>query len=352
VYVFFGLLAMSDVVSTTWVTFSVLAALRGRCSPNWAIVSGAAFAVACLVRPDNGLLLLPLALALPWIPSVLLRFAIGAAPGFALLFGFNLLVHGHPLRTGYGNVAGEFALGYFRQRWNHYTHWLGKTFTPVVPLAWLGVVRSRETRWRDRTLLLVWFGSYFVFFCFYRPYDVWWYLRFLLPGFPALIIGAILAVRGVWSVLDLRCHLPRLHWTSGNVIPMLVLACVLSREVSVGVSQRVFDIAETEAIFRRASRYTAEQLPPRSIILSFLMSGALEYYTDLPYLRFDTMDRRTARRILRRTQRQGCRWYALVHPFELDAFRQRDFGQWRQIAAPGGAFLFELDPEYLLQPIR
>jgi hypothetical protein len=343
---------MSDMVSAAWVTLAVLAALRGRRNPNWAIVSGAAFAVACVVRPSNGLLLLPLALALPSVPAVLLRFAVGAAPGFAFLFGFNQLVHRHPLRTGYGDVAEEFALSYFRQRWNHYTHWLGKTFTPLVPLAWLGVVASRETRWRDRLLLLVWFGSYFVFFCFYRFYAQWWYLRFLVPGFPALIIGAILAVRGAWHTLDLRLHLTRLERTSGNVIPALVLGFVLSREVSVGVSRRVFDTAETEAIFRRACRYAAEQLPAGSIVLSFLMSGALEYYTDLPYLRFDSMDRRMARRILRRTQRQGCRWYALVHPHELDAFRQRDLGQWRQIGAPANALLFELDPEYLLQPIR
>jgi hypothetical protein len=352
VYVFLGLLAMSDMVSATWAAMAVLAALRCRRRPSWAIASGAAFAVACLVRPTNLLLLLPLALALPWVPAVLLRFALGATPGFAFLLGFNQLAHGNPLRTGYGDIAKEFTLGYFRLRWNHYTHWLGKTFTPLVPLAWLGVVASRETRWRDRLLLLVWFGSYFVFFCFYRFHDTWWYLRFMMPGFPALIIGAILAARRVFHPLDLRLRLARLDWTSGNVIPALVLAFVLAREVSVGVNQRLFDIAEMEATFPRACRYVAEQLPPGSVVLSFMMSGALEYYTDLPYLRFDALDRRMAKRLLRRTMRQGCRWYALVHPVELDEFRRMDLGEWRQIATPSNARLFELDPEYLLQPIR
>jgi hypothetical protein len=350
-YVFLSLLAMSDIVSSTWVTLAVLAALRARRQPNWAIASGAAFAVACLVRPTNGLLLLPLALAVPWVPAVLLRFALGAAPGFAFLLGFNQLAHGHPLRTGYGEVGGQFSLGFFRERWNFYTHWLGKTFTPLVPLAWLGVVASRNTSWRDRLLLLVWFGTYFVFFCFYFHHDAWWYLRFLLPGFPPLIVGAILAARWCWHELELRLRLARLGWTSLNLVPILVLALVLGREVSVGVSKQLFDMAESETIYPRACRYAAERLPARSIVLSFLMSGVLEYYTDLPYLRFDTMERRMAKRILRRTQAQGYRWYALVHPLELDTFQHRDLGQWKQIAAPANALLFELDPESLLQPI-
>jgi len=339
-------------VSAAWVLIAVLAALRGRRRPNWAIASGAAFAVACLVRPTNGLLVPTLALALPWVPGVLLRFAIGALPGSAFFCGYNQLAYGHPFRTGYGDVAVEFALGHFPQRWHHYTHWLGKTLTPLVPLAWLGVVACRETRRRDRLLLLVWFGSYFAFFCFYRFYDTWTYLRFLMPGFPALIIGAILAARRVWPPLDLRVRLTRLDWTSGNVIPALVLSIVLVREVSIGVGLRLFDIAKAEAIFPRACRHAAEQLPPGAIVLSFLMSGALEYYTDLPYLRFDDLNRRMARRVLRRTLRQGCRWYALVHPAELDQFRRLDLGEWRQIAAPADVLLFELDPEFLLQPIR
>ncbi len=352
VYVFFGLVAMSDMVSAAWVTIAVFAAVRGRRRPDWAIASGAAFALACLVRPTNGLLVLPLALALPWAPSVLLRFAIGAAPGLAFFCGYNQLAHGHPFRTGYGDVAVEFVLGYFRQRWQHYTHWLGRTLTPLVPLAWLGVLASRETRRRDRLLLFVWFGSYFVFFCFYRFYDTWTYLRFLMPGLPALIIGAILAARRVWQALDLRLRPTRLDWKIGNVVPALVLSIVLAREVSVGVDLRVFDIAESEAVFPRSCRYAAEQLPPGSIVLSFLMSGALEYYTDLPYLRFDDLNRRMARRVLRRTMRQGCRWYALLHPTELDQFRRLDLGEWRQVAAPANVLLFELDPESLLQPIR
>jgi hypothetical protein len=310
-----------------------------------------AFAIACLVRPTNVLLALPLALALPWLRAVLLRFALGAAPGFAFLAAFNQHVYGSPLRTGYVDVGHQFSLGFFRARWNHYTHWLGKTFTPLVPLAWLGVVASRETRWRDRLLLLAWFGSYFVFFCLYFHHDKWWYLRFLLPGFPPLIVGAILTARACWRELELRLRLVRPGWTSVNLLPILLLAFVLDREVSVGIDRQLFDIAEDEAIYSRACRSAAEQLPARSVVLSFLMSGALEYYTDLPYLRFDTLERRTAKRLFRRSQAQGYRWFALVHPVELEVFQKRDLGRWKQIATPSKALLFELDPESLLQPI-
>jgi 4-amino-4-deoxy-L-arabinose transferase-like glycosyltransferase len=346
-YVFLSLLAMSDIVSSVWTTLAVLAALRARRRPGWALGSGAAFAIACLVRPANVLLVPALALALPWTVTPLLRFALGAAPGFALLFACNQHAFGHPLRTGYQDVPGQFALGYFRSRFNHYTHWLGKTFTPLVPLAWLAVLTSRDTRWWDRWLLLVWFGSYFFFHCFYFHHDQWWYLRFLLPGFPPLVIGALLAARPLWRELDLRVRLTPIHWTSASLLPLLLFAFVVQREVKVGVDRELFTIAEAEAIFPRAVHYAASKLPERAVVLSFLMSGSLEYYTDRAYLRFDTLDRRTAKRLHRRGAAQGYRWYALVHPLELDRFKERDLGEWAEIATPGGAHLFELQAESL-----
>lgn len=351
-YVFLGLLPMSDTVSATWAALAVLSALRSRRSPSWAFAAGAAFAMACLVRPNNALLLPVLGLALPWARAALVRFGLGAAPVLAVLLGFNQILHGHPLRTGYGDLHEAFALGHLRQRWGDYTLWLGRTFTPIVPLAWLGVAWAREVKLRDRVLLLVWFAAYFVFFCSYYFFDMWWSLRFLLPAFPALIIGAILALRAVRRALDLRVRWHQLGWWAGRVLPLVLLAFVLGREVSFSARRHLLHAGAVETVFPRACRYAETVLPARSVVLSFLMSGALEYYTDLPYLRFDTMDRRTARRIYRRTARQGSRWFALVHPLELEAFKQRDFGTWRQIGSPAGAMLFELDPEYLLQPIR
>lgn len=343
VYVLFGLVPMSDVPATAWATLAVAAALRTRRSSAWALLAGAAFAASCLVRPSNALLLLPLAFALPPGLAVWTRFALGAIPGFAFLGWFNAQAYGHPLRTGYGELTEGFAFASVRQRFDHYTHWLGKTFTPLVPLAWLGVAASRDRGWRDRLLLVSWFSAFFAFYCVYRHHDAWWYLRFLLPAFPALVIGAILALRPLWGCLELRLRVPRLGRISGNLLPLVALAAVLGREASVGRRQAVLAIGQDEAVYPNASRYVSEHLPPRSVVLSFLMSGALEYYTDLPQLRFDLLERRLARQILRRAQERGYRFYALVHPAEREVFFGRNLGSWREVATPADALLLELD---------
>jgi hypothetical protein len=210
-------------------------------------------------------------------------------------------------------------------------------------LAWLGVAFSRDARRRERLLLFSWFAAYFAFYCVYRHHDAWWYLRFLLPAFPALVIGAIMALRPLWRCVELRLRVPKLERPSANLLPLVALVAVLSREASVGRRQAVLAIGQDEAIYPLACRYVSQHLPPGSVVLSFLMSGALEYYTELPQLRFDLLERRLARRILRRAQERGHRLYALVHPAEREVFDGRNLGAWREIATPADALLFELD---------
>jgi hypothetical protein len=348
-YVFMGLQPMSDTVATTWASLAVLVALRARRGSGWALAAGVAFAVACLVRPSNALLLLPLALALPWGVRVLSRFALGALPGVVFLLAFNQAAYGQPLLTGYGEVGRDFSLGFFAERWRHYTHWLAVTFTPVLPLAWLGVAGSRGTPWRERLMLLVWFGAFFVFYCTFRHHDAWWYLRFLMPAFPALIAGALIAARPLWRTLGPRHHLAP---ATGTLLLAVALVLVVARELSVAARQRVLDIAEAESVYPRACRLAAERLPPGAIVLSKLTSGALEAYTGLPQLRFDTMDRRTGRRLLRRSLQRGRPWYALVLEAEQAEFEGSDLGSWKRIDTAAKVELLELVPESLLEKPR
>ena len=80
-------------------------------------------------------------------------------------------------------------------RLQHYLCWLGALRTPLIPLAWLGLPFNRHVSARHRLMLTVWFLPLFVFYCTYRPYDAWWYTRFLLPAAGALILAALLITR-------------------------------------------------------------------------------------------------------------------------------------------------------------
>ena len=64
-------------------------------------------------------------------------------------------------------------------------------------------------RWAAAGLLAAWGLVYPTFYLFYSlTHDEWWYLRFLLPAAPPLLVAAVLATRR----LAARCHLAPAAW--------------------------------------------------------------------------------------------------------------------------------------------
>src|SRR6266542_6077652 len=149
----------------------------------------------------------------------------------------------------------------------HYGYWVPVLLTPLVPLAWLLLPLDRRVTLRTRSLLLVWFGSFFAFYCFYQPYEDWWSVRFLLPGIPAMILAALLLSRDIAARLRGRGPSPRiLRWTRAAG-PALLCAMVLA-----GVWHlrrfELFSIRAGERVYRDASLRAASAVPERSLIVS------------------------------------------------------------------------------------
>ena len=97
-FVFMASQPMSDALAMFWGLVLISAALRARVNDKWALLAGAAFGVAFLVRPTNVLLLLPLAFCLPLKPRTLLLFGLGGLP-LAVVFGiYNYAAFGNPPR--------------------------------------------------------------------------------------------------------------------------------------------------------------------------------------------------------------------------------------------------------------
>ena len=333
---------MSDVPATAWALAAVLAACRSRRrnSAAWAAVAGLAFGIGVLVRPTNLLVLAPLLFAVPSKPKAWLSFVAGGLPAAVFLLGYNAALFGSPWTTGYGSsITESLALANFPERARHYGYWLGRLLTPLVPIGWLALAADRRAAVRDRLVLLSWFGAFFLFYCFYSVYETWWYTRFLLPGVPAMILGALVVVRDLLLRGD-RSRPPR--WAA--IAAALLLAAGLFVELDFNDENRVHRFYKSERIYPRACEMARRRVPAGAVVASMQMSGALHYYTPLTYAMWNWLlpDRFAVLRVS--TESRGHRWYALLAPFEQEEFRKNLPGDWREIDRAGDVALWELAP--------
>jgi hypothetical protein len=329
---------MSDVVATFWALAAVLCAIKARRRVLFAAASGAAVGIAILVRPTSVLLVVPLAFALPLSIRAISLFLGGGVPFAAALAVYDLRCYGDVLQSGYGKAGarGAIALSNFSPRLPHYGGWIFRTVTPLVPMAWLALLFDRKPAWRDRALLLSWFGSFFLFYCLYEPYDSFSFVRFLLPAAPGLFLGAVLAVH------DLAERLAAPHRVTGSVSIAILLLVLL---VEGRAMQRVgiLGTAEGESIYPRICAWTARTLPVNAVVLSMSASGALEYYTTLSYARYDRIQREQFPQLRASFERHGGRIYALLFPFEVEELARRLPGRWKKLGVLRDVTLWELE---------
>ncbi len=328
---------MSDATATFWGLAAVLCAVKARRRTAWALVAGSALGIAILVRPTNILLAIPLAFALPMALRALGLFLTGGIPVAAALAFYDLHCYGNPLQTGYGKTGllGPFALRNFPPRFRHYGGWILRSLTPLIPIAWIGVAADRRAAWRDRALLISWFASYFLFYCFYEPYDSFWFVRFLLPAAPGLVLGAVLAVR------DLAERLSRPRMTGPVSIALLLLVLLVEGRAVRRVG--ILGMAEGESIYPRICAWAARSLPADAVVLSMAASGALEYYTSLSYARYDWIQREQFPQLRASFERRGGRVYALLFPFEVEDLARRLPGRWKKLGVLRDVTLGELE---------
>ena len=335
IFLFQALQPMSDIAATFWSLAAVLAALRARRSANWSIAAGAAFGMAVLIRPTNALLLPALFFALPLRKRSLGLFAAGGLP-MAVLFGlYNLAAYGHPLRTGWGasEIFGGFAWGHFRSRLLDYSLQVSALLTPLVPLAWLAVSTLRRIKWRDRAMLLSWFGAYLVFHSFYAVYGTWWYTRFLLPGIPALILAFLLAVREGEK-----------RWSLHPQIVAVLLVSVIGWAWLRTDRLEVRGVDEGQSIIPRSCAWAAARMPEKAAVVSNEMSGALRYYTGRQPVRWDWATPETFPELRSVAESAGYRWYALLVRHEVKLAERRVPGNWIFDGEMGPISLWRLEP--------
>jgi hypothetical protein len=343
-FVYMVLQPMSDAMAMFWGLVVIFGALRSRKRDGWALLAGAAFGMAFLTRPTNILLLIPLLFSLRLKPKTILFFILGGLPLAAVFFAYNISVFGHPLETGYGRIGLWAALGVggFKERFDHYWYWIKVTMSPLPLLCWLAVTVDPKVEWRNRLMLLSWFGAFFMFYCCYYDYNAWWYTRFLLPGYPALVLGALLIARDLPELLRKYVsenNRARLKW----VVLIIMVAVTLSHERRYINKFDVFSVGISEEAYKTSCRWADQQLPSNSLIASMQMTGALKFYTNRPIVRWDAVTPEKWADVKKRAAERGYQWYALLQPFEVEDAQKRMGGRWTELGMQGPISLWRIE---------
>jgi hypothetical protein len=329
-YLMYAVQLMSDLPATTWAMAAVLTAWLARSRRGWAAVAGVAFGIAVLVRPTNMVLIAAVAIALGLDWRRWLAFGLGGLPlavGQAL---FNQAAYGHALASGYGRVDGLFQWDVFSVTLAHYAKWLPLLLTPFGLLA-LGLpwVARRAPRWS--ALLAAWAIAILGIYAFYYyTHETWWYLRFVLPAFPALWLAALLVAQTLAERWGLAGAAAGRRGACAGLVLALALAAFLGRW---DYRNQPHYTGRGERAYHSAIEALRPVLPPDAVIASMQVSGAIYCYSNYAIVRWDQIRPDTFPRIADACAAAHRPLFALLMPFEEQQVfpEQRLPGTWKKI---------------------
>jgi hypothetical protein len=316
---------MSDVpVTAAWTLALVLAAARRP------LLAGLATSAMLAIRPN----LAPLAaLLIAWMAlcetpgkrrTTVLRLALSLAPTLVAIGWLNNTLYGSPLSSGYGDLSERYLLSHLVPNLTLYGTWMLEVQTPVVALAALYFLAPRlfpPSRVRfSRLLLGGTLAIVILSYVFFDVFDAWWYLRYMLPMWPAMLL---LTVAGLDAIAR------RLPGLVHPAILTIVVVLLGWRGVRVAVDRDAFDLGRGERRYLDVARFVTDHTEPGAVVLSHQHSGTLRLYADRLTLRYDVLDPEWLDRALAYLQSTGRRPYLVLDAAEVDEFRRRFSGQSR-----------------------
>jgi hypothetical protein len=323
------MLPMTDVpMAAGWTMVLYFALKEPRPKP---LAAGLVAAAMLLMRPN--LLLLAGAPVVAWLwPCIrgrnswqngakdVLMFAIGVAPAVVAVALINWRLYGSPLESGYGGLSGDmYELGRWPQNLRVYLKWLVQSQTVLVSLAALpffarDALRSDSGRSSARAGVAALLALSLISYLFYYVFDVWFYLRFLLPALPALFVLMAAGIRAIAMRVPLALRAP--------VAVLLVCGCV-PFNLRFAFDNRIFHQQEFEQRHVRAAHYVEQLTPQKSIILAIQHSGSVRYYANRITLRYDYLAPDGLDAAIRELNEKGYRPYIVIDDWEETEFRNR-----------------------------
>jgi hypothetical protein len=220
--------------------------------------------------------------------------------------------------------------------WSHvwpnlarYPRWLLETETPFVLLALIApfvlqpIHAARLDQPSPRTIAVVWLcfiATVLLSYLFYLPFDEWWYLRFLLPAYPPILVLSSAAL------VRLLTPLTRVAPDAKGFAAAAVVALVARHGVDYAVNRGAPDLWRAEQRYLTVGEYAA-MLPDRAVLICMQHSGAARYYSGRITVRYDVMRPTDLDLVLAELRRLGYYPYLVLDDWEEPKFRDRFKGQ-------------------------
>jgi hypothetical protein len=247
-----------------------------------------------------------------------LAFAVGALPGIGITALLNAHLNGSAFRSGYAAMGIGLDVANVLPNVGRYSGWLLETQTPIV-FAGIGALlvprrelwpglSVRSAPWIMAGFVACVFGMYFAYIVF----DAWWFMRFLLPAWPMMMIatGSVMA-----SVLPVV----------GRVVRSLLLFVVLAIGINgykEAARRSAFDLWKEGKKYVAAADLVAKYTPPGSIVMAMQHSGSVRYYSGRLTLRYDSLDPAWLDRAVAWLSEREIKTYFLGDEWEVTTFKE------------------------------
>jgi hypothetical protein len=302
-------------------------------TPRSALFAGLAASAAILIRPNLAPLAVVLVLWRLWSRlrgnaatagqaepfKAVLPLIAGTIPGCLFIAWINDALYGSPLASGYGSLSVLFSLSNIASNLERYGRWLVESQTPLAVVGIAVLLVPVKTIWRTReqqqaarllgaSVMVVW-----ALYLIYTPFEAWWFLRFLLPAWPAMCLGsAALLVR----VAQGR-HLAL------RILGCAILAFVGAHNLYYASTHGAFPSGEGEHRYVSIAKMVEQATDPSGVIFTGQHSGPIRYYAGRTIIRFDLLDRAWLDRAVQWLNTQGRPPYFLLEEWEMTEFQER-----------------------------
>jgi hypothetical protein len=318
--------------------------------------AGACAALAFLVRPNLAPLAAVIGVFVAWPGggdtngrAAWKRAGWFAAPlivAVAAIAAINWRLYGSPASSGYGDLGSFYAISHIAANVRRYAGWLVETQTPLIGWSAIGLLAL----WLPRSTILVpRAAALFLIFTLavaasYLPYTVfedWWFLRFLLPALPLLLVSMTA------SIFWMLGYLP----AAARMCVFVALGTFLvGHELRFAIGAGLTRLQPNERRYVAVARFIEASMPRDAIFLTLQHSGSVRHYANRLTLRFDGVSTGLDD-ALASLERAGWRPFVLLEDWEEPQFK-RQFGgsselgrlAWRpyaRLAEPGGVNIYD-----------